>query len=164
MNHAAVTHHLLWTSCTGWIDSTLQPPPQPPPFTNCHIVESEQKVASGFCGRPTSWMSECPGWLSCRMAYSAFCHWKSLRVTGMRSREVGREGDSDQKKGGRQDEEGMGMRKEEWFQKAIKRRKRRLSAVFNCTVLYIMIIDLFHSFRHMEWKCGIYHISSRGRS
>lgn len=50
----------------------------PPPFTKCHIVKMEEKgskVASvAVAVADQLWMSECPGWLSCRMARSAFCH------------------------------------------------------------------------------------------
>lgn len=105
MNHAAVTHHLLRTSCTGRIDL--------PPHTHTHPTTTPTTIhkmsysgdgASGFCGWPTSWMTERPGWLSCRMASSAFYDCKSLHVMGIRSRKL--EG----KKGGRRDEKGDGKR------------------------------------------------------
>lgn len=150
MNHAAVTHHLLWTSCTGWIDF-------PPPFTKCHIVGMEQKVASGFCGWPTSWMRERPGWLSCKTASSAFYHCKSFHITGIRSRRVGREGDSEQKR--EKDGEGGGG----WECGVTLKSHLKEKAVFICTVFHIVTFQLLFlwSVRMDVW---LYFINIRSMS
>lgn len=79
-------------------------PPTTTTPTTIHKMSYSEDGASGFCGWPTSWMTERPGWLSCRMASSAFYDCKSLHVMGIRSRKL--EG----KKGGRRDEKGDGKR------------------------------------------------------
>lgn len=81
----------------------ISPHPTTTP-TTIHKMSYSEDGASGFCGWPTSWMTERPGWLSCRMASSAFYDCKSLHVMGIRSRKL--EG----KKGGRRDEKGDGKR------------------------------------------------------
>lgn len=104
-------------------------------------------------------MSERPRWLSCRTASSAFYECKSLHIPGIRSREVGREGDSEQKREKERMERGVGMRND--FKKPSKGGKGHVSCFHLPCVSYCDFWDILFLWPHgimLIWRTDGFHI------